>query len=119
MEMNVENQSNRKQRMFANPFSFKGRIGRLEFFLSVVIGCAISVFLRNCDFRIPFAIPFLVIFWFGLAQNVKRFHDRERSGWYWLTYLIPIYNLLVAINQLIEEGTVGPNNFGQDPISRK
>lgn len=29
--MNVENQSNKKQRMFANPFSFKGRIGRLEF----------------------------------------------------------------------------------------
>ena len=26
--MNVENQSNKKQRMFANPFSFKGRIGR-------------------------------------------------------------------------------------------
>lgn len=109
--------------MFANPFSFKGRIGRLEFFLSVVIWCTVSVFLRllaeNSDFAILSAILYLGLFWFSLAQNVKRFHDRERSGWYWLTYLIPLYNLLVAINQFTEEGTVGPNNFGQDPISRK
>ena len=62
-------------------------------------------------------IPLLVFgVWSGLAIGVKRWHDRDKSGWWMLIGIIPYIG---GIWQLIEcgclRGTEGPNRFGGDP----
>ncbi len=58
----------------------------------------------------------IYIFWVGLAVGVKRWHDRDKSGWWMLIGIIPYIG---GIWQLIEcgclRGTEGPNRFGGDP----
>ncbi len=54
--------------------------------------------------------------WMKLAVLVKRWHDRDKSGWFVLVTLIPLIGWLW---QLIEcgflEGTPGSNRFGPSP----
>jgi uncharacterized membrane protein YhaH (DUF805 family) len=65
---------------------------------------------------IPFVIVFLVFLWPILAIYTKRWHDRNKSGWWTLIALIPFVGaiwLLVELGFL--SGTEGPNDFGSDP----
>jgi len=62
-------------------------------------------------------ILLLVFIFFSLAIQVKRWHDRGKSGWWVLTNLIPVPWALIENGFL--EGTVGPNKYGPDPLGRK
>ncbi len=86
------------QKMFTRPFSFKGRIRRLEYGLSYLVYLVFyNLFIGAlaADFSVPVYIVLcvlgIVLFWFVLAQGVKRCHDRGNSGWY---QLIPFYVLV-------------------------
>lgn len=106
-------------KMFRAPFSFKGRIRRLEYGLSILIGylsllslAFVMGLIANYtgieylnSFIILFIIPF---YWFLLSQGVKRCHDRGNSGWY---ILIPFYGLLM----LFGESDFGNNAYGPNP----
>jgi uncharacterized membrane protein YhaH (DUF805 family) len=55
----------------------------------------------------------------SLAGGVKRAHDRDRSGWFLLLWLLPIIGwiwLFVVLGFL--RGTDGPNRFGRDPLQQ-
>jgi uncharacterized membrane protein YhaH (DUF805 family) len=58
----------------------------------------------------------LLAVWMKLAVIVKRWHDRDKSGWWVLIVLIPVIGWLW---QLIEcgflDGTPGPNKYGPSP----
>lgn len=58
-------------------------------------------------------IPFI---WTSLAIAVKRWHDRDKSGWWILIGIIP---LIGPIWQFVEtgclRGTMGRNQYGSDP----
>lgn len=58
----------------------------------------------------------LFSFWCGLAVYVKRFHDRDRSGWFALVFLIPLVNIWPFIEAWFLRGTFGPNYYGDDPL---
>jgi uncharacterized membrane protein YhaH (DUF805 family) len=66
---------------------------------------------------IPLIILLVLTLWPSLAIYTKRWHDRDKSGWWSLILLVPIIG---AIWMLIElgflRGTEGPNRFGADPI---
>lgn len=58
----------------------------------------------------------------SIAVTVRRLHDRDMSGWWYLGAivgsLIPLIGFLVAIAFLVLmalPGTPGPNRFGPDP----
>ena len=60
----------------------------------------------------------------NIAVNVRRLHDRDMSGWWYLGFIvcaaIPVVGLVVAIAYIVLmclEGTKGPNRFGADPKS--
>ena len=56
-----------------------------------------------------------LLVWPCAAVSVKRWHDRDKSGWWAVVYLIPLVGLvwtLVANGCL--RGSVGPNRFGAD-----
>lgn len=69
----------------------------------------------------------LGIYWLAtiiptLAVTVRRLHDRDMSGWWYLGFmvlsLIPLVGFLVSIAFLVImflPGTPGPNRFGADP----
>jgi uncharacterized membrane protein YhaH (DUF805 family) len=59
----------------------------------------------------------LVSFYPTLAVSVKRCHDRGRSAWFLLLWLLPLVNIWVAIELGCLKGTTGPNVYGEDPLS--
>ena len=67
---------------------------------------------------IPIWIVSLLFLYPVLAVYTKRWHDRDKSGWWSLIILVPIIG---AIWFLVEcgflRGTEGPNRFGNDPLA--
>jgi uncharacterized membrane protein YhaH (DUF805 family) len=54
--------------------------------------------------------------WIAICITVKRLHDMDATGWLSIpVVLIPIAVILVGSFP----GTVGPNQFGPDPLQRK
>lgn len=122
--------------MFKAPFSFQGRIRRIEYFLSAIIGSIVSgiawalgigtVVLGAASgsaggsfFGILIGFAALVGgVWFSLAQGVKRVHDLNKSGWMILLCCIPVVGFIFALYFLFADGTVGPNQYGEDPKNR-
>jgi uncharacterized membrane protein YhaH (DUF805 family) len=58
----------------------------------------------------------LLLTWPLLAISAKRWHDRDRSGWWVLVLLLPVVGALwlLADNGLVR-GTRGPNRYGPPP----
>ena len=62
-------------------------------------------------------IILVVVTWVSLAVSVKRWHDRDKSGWMVLIGFIPIIGAIWTLVELgFIRGTVGPNRFGDDPV---
>ena len=68
------------------------------------------------------AVWWLAVLIPNIAVNVRRLHDRDMSGWWYLGLivlsLVPIIGFLVGIVYLVMmclEGTKGTNRFGADP----
>jgi len=116
-----------KNRMFLHPFSFEGRIRRLEYGISLILmTCYISIVVPiiHCiiiilgleeilmdDALTRLVVLFLLclpICWFMLAQCAKRCHDRGHSGWY---QFIPFYGFWM----LFAEGDISFNHYGKPP----
>ena len=101
--------------MFKNPFSFKGRIRRLEYGLSYIIYIVtleiLGLLIADFDedyYLIAYLIVLFPCLWFLLAQGAKRCHDRGNSGFY---QIIPFYSLWM----LFADGEYGPNEYGPNP----
>jgi uncharacterized membrane protein YhaH (DUF805 family) len=56
--------------------------------------------------------------WISIAVAVKRYHDRNKSGWWVLIVFVPVIGgLWYLIECGFLRGTVGPNNYGPDPLA--
>lgn len=103
-------------------FGFRGRVPRKVFWLYGVLGpllfSAIAEMLLGIvgvpEGRAEVATSLMLV-WPCTAVSVKRWHDRGRSGWWVLVYLIPVIGVLwtLVANGLMR-GTSGPNRFGPD-----
>ncbi|WP_316812156.1 DUF805 domain-containing protein [Pedobacter heparinus] len=104
--------------MFKNPFSFNGRIRRLEYGLSNLI-YIFSIFLVVLVFEARNSLEsstgsFIIVLWyipciwFMLAQGTKRCQDRGNSGWW---QLIPFYGFWM----MFAPGDIGDNEYGPNP----
>jgi uncharacterized membrane protein YhaH (DUF805 family) len=111
--------------MFKKPFSFEGRIRRLEFGLSALFGTilfyvlagiiglgAVAAGASEDTIIIPMLIIYIPFLWFMWAQGAKRCHDLGNSGWF---QLIPFYSLWM----LFKDGEYGENNYGVNPKTGK
>lgn len=62
------------------------------------------------------AIVGLLIIWPSLAIQVKRWHDRDKSGWWVLIGLIAVIGgIWVLVECGFLPGTAGTNRFGPPP----
>lgn len=51
----------------------------------------------------------------SLAAGIRRLHDGNRSGWWWLIALTLI-GIVVLLVWFIQKGTTGDNRYGPDPL---
>ena len=108
-------------------FSLRGRLSRKQFWLYGVLallGLAMlaHALLGIARVRAPTAdlIVNLLLVWPALAVSVKRWHDRDRSGWWVLLNLLPVIGWLWAlIDNGFLRGTAGRNRFGDDPLAQR
>jgi uncharacterized membrane protein YhaH (DUF805 family) len=126
--------------MLAFLFSPSGRIGRGKWWLAqLVIFCIIIslMVLLSLQFsgdeiikqlsekpnpRIdPMLVLELLVFalflaWMGFCITVKRYHDRGKSGWWYLLQFIPIVGPIWAFIELgFCSGDDGDNDYGDGP----
>ena len=75
----------------------------------------ISLFL----FYFPFCLSYGMKF---LSNKIKRLHDNNKSGSFLLWTLIPIlgqlFGLYIFITNWFMRGTIGSNDFGDDPVKK-
>lgn len=64
------------------------------------------------------AVVNLVLLWPVLAISIKRWHDRNQSGWWVLVALVPVVGWLwlLWVNGFLR-GTAGPNRYGAPPAA--
>ncbi len=117
--------------------SFDGRINRAKFWAGLVVLIAVGIVLGivNRSFGPNLADPnpnmagfvvrevvsliiWLALMYFALAIYAKRWHDRDKSGWWSLIALVPVIGAIWILVELgILEGTRGANQFGPDPLA--
>jgi uncharacterized membrane protein YhaH (DUF805 family) len=113
---------------FQNYVNFYGRASRSEFWYWVLFAFLVSIAAFVVDyalFSLPVAIlggpiSFLVSLGLllpNLSVAVRRLHDVDRTGWWVLLALIPVVGLIVLIIWWCQQGTVGPNRFGPEPLA--
>jgi uncharacterized membrane protein YhaH (DUF805 family) len=100
-------------------FSFDGRVSRGTFWgitaLSIIAYLIAYFFVasENAILIIVAIVLYIVLFVVSLATSIKRWHDRDKSGWWILISLVPIIGGLWAlIEQGFLAGTEGPNQYG-------
>ena len=114
---------------FSNYVTFSGRAPRSEFWWFMLF-----ILLGNIVFAILDSILFgraadgqqigilgglfgLAVFLPSISVGVRRLHDVDRSGWWYLLILVPLIGTLILIVAFfIHRGTTGPNRFGEDPL---
>lgn len=104
---------NNHSRMFIRPFSFEGRIRRIEYAISLIMFMFYTKLLDLVPLEMKiilffYYIIFLLFTWLIIAQGAKRCHDIGVSGWY---QLIPNY----LFTMLIYNGNTGHNKYGTNP----
>jgi uncharacterized membrane protein YhaH (DUF805 family) len=111
-------------RMLLDP---RGRIGRGTWWVyglaaPIGAGLLLHVLLAIARVKAELAdhVVNLLLLWPTVAVSVKRWHDRNLSGWWVLVALLPVIGWAWALvaNGLLP-GTPGPNRFGPEPASRK
>jgi uncharacterized membrane protein YhaH (DUF805 family) len=120
-------------------FSFQGRINRAKFWLLTIAADIAWIILMGVLFAVVggsidadgtpnlgggaigallFLVLLVVFVWIGLAIGVKRWHDRDKSGWWVLIALVPVIgSLWYLIECGFLKGTTGANTYGADPLA--
>lgn len=122
-------------------FLFEGRITRTTFWVNSIIGlCLLTVLIIGMSFFGVMATTVIssvgagILMWLfiimasiatlvaGLVISysamIRRFHDRDKSGWWSLISFIPwIGGIWILIDCGCLPGTNGPNRFGPDSLA--
>jgi uncharacterized membrane protein YhaH (DUF805 family) len=125
--------------------SFQGRISRQPFWLgvlalfivqwvaSLILGSVLGVSMmaqmdpnmtpeqamaQSMSGMGPLLIISLIFLYPALAIYTKRWHDRNKSGWWSLILLVPIIGIIWFLVECgFLRGTDGSNDYGPDPIA--
>jgi uncharacterized membrane protein YhaH (DUF805 family) len=104
-------------------FRFDGRINRAKFWSGVgaLIVAYIVIFalfaIDSGALRALLGLAYIAMIWPSLAISIKRWHDRDKSGWWVLIGFIPLIGPIWALVETgFLEGTGGPNQYGPDPL---
>jgi len=112
-------------------FTFTGRIGRLRYlaysmvsvFSLVLFFSLLTVLITfiNQDYVPMFTVSigafvYLFMFVLSIMYAKRRLNDLNRSGWWFLLFLVPIANLLLTLYIIFFPGSSENNDYGPMPI---
>ena len=101
-------------------FTFSGRSSRSEYWWWMLasilfqIICTIIAVLGNVGVAAIFPILLVLP---TATMIVRRLHDLEKSGWWFLIVLIPLFGILYLIYLFIQEGDLNENIYGPVPTN--
>lgn len=104
-------------------FNFKGRMNRAKYWKYVLFGFIISFALSIVIGKLGLEgtkFAGLVNFVFALLClpfAIRRLHDLNKNGWFYLLFLIPVVGFFFFIYFGFFKGTDGPNQYGPDPLA--
>jgi uncharacterized membrane protein YhaH (DUF805 family) len=112
-----------KSVLIKNYVGFSGRAPRSEYWYFVLFAVIVSVVLQTLDTGlfpdaetpILSSVFSLATFLPSIAVAIRRLHDIDRTGW-WFLIAFTVIGLIVLIVWFCQRGTVGPNRFGADPL---
>ena len=61
----------------------------------------------------------ILLFIPSITSQIRRFHDKDKSGWFIFINIIPLIGWLIALVMLLDKGTPGKNRFGEYPLKSK
>lgn len=106
---------------------FSGRAQRMEYWMFTLFNFIIAsvILLINGESHpqfldallapsIPLNIYSLAVLLPGLAVLIRRLHDTNRSGWWWLI-VFTLIGAVVLIVFLVQDSTEGENQYGPNP----
>ncbi len=106
---------------FSKCATFSGRAPRSEFWFFWLFGIIVDLIGEVIDRArgtiIVGALITIVLLLPTIAVSLRRLHDIDRSGWWYLLVLIPIIGWIVLLVWYCTRGTVGPNRYGSDPLA--
>ncbi|UOQ53678.1 DUF805 domain-containing protein [Hymenobacter cellulosivorans] len=104
---------------------FSGRARRKEYWMFILFQILASIAAGIVDGVLGTGFEYgsgmisvlvsLGLFLPGLAVGVRRLHDVNKSGWFWLIVFIPLVGAIWLLVLACTEGTRGPNQYGPDP----
>ena len=117
---------------FKKYFSIKGRASRSEYwwfqaffipsFLFVTLATEAENLANASESIIWFYVACLVVVLLSMIPlitvTIRRFHDTNKSGWYFFLGLIPFIGSLIVTAMMIPEGTKGKNKYGGNPLKK-
>jgi len=111
--------------LYKNYFKFEGRALRSEYWWAYLYLIILYVAMLVVTGLLGQAVGGIVALVIGLvilaslvpfiALTVRRLHDVDKSGWFFLLSFVPIVSFYILYLTIIK-GTDGPNTFGADPL---
>jgi uncharacterized membrane protein YhaH (DUF805 family) len=105
---------------------FAGRASRKEFWVFKMVSFMAALILMIIDIQLGTVDPTshlgLISTLYilgacipGIAVTVRRLHDTNRSGWYYLMLLIPLLGYVALLFCVCEDSQPGANRYGPNP----
>lgn len=102
--------------------AFEGRASRSEFWWFALFNFVASIVVGAIDggigsYPLLYSLFSLANLLPGLGLGVRRLHDINKSGWYYLLILIPLIGVIILFIWSCTKGTSGTNRFGENPLA--
>ncbi|GHC48731.1 DUF805 domain-containing protein [Neogemmobacter tilapiae] len=115
--------------VFEDMFAFSGRRNRMSYFLLYLswmtlafVGVVLAVLLTPKGSESPGMVMLIGMLFIipaglsNLAASTQRCRDIGWTGWAILITAIPLVGAIFSLVLLFMPGTVGPNQYGPDPL---
>ena len=115
--------------VFKEIFTMKGRLNRslhakyqLIWIMLIVLaettGSELASFMGDADMgkNISALLFYIVLTGFSMILT-RRLHDIDKSGWFALIALVPVVGFFFSIYLFFAAGTVGSNQYGEEPLT--
>lgn len=101
---------------------YDGRINRQRYWAFTLVYIAAFIVAAILDRILHTGLITLILvivaIYPSICVTIKRWHDRDKSGWWILIGLIPVIGAIWAFIECgCLPGTPGPNRFGADPLA--
>ena len=109
---------------FRNYFNFRTRAARSEYWywtlftilLTIVAGVMDAFTFPQMPTGVLSPLFSLATFIPSIAVSIRRLHDLDRTGWWFLIAFTGVGVILLIVWDCFK-GTPGPNRFGPDPLA--